>query len=237
MILYCEHDLPEYVRYGWRRYKVQTYVPEPIRCYRCQEFRHKALHCRKTYDKCSICSDKHETKTCPVKEIHRQENSASCPNCGGSHPASYKGCPEYKQAQEIVKVQTQEKISYAEAVRRYKQENQDLKQKEPPLNGENKPAEDGEDRTQQPPNDKSVNSSDTNTDKNRPQGIENNPNKEKTNRKSINLFLRATMKVLKEDSSKEELVKKIYLLMKRLMTVMGEDKKDTIESKEQQGGE
>ena len=234
MILYCEHDMPEYVRYGWKRYKVQTYVPEPTRCYRCQDFGHKAPHCRKKYDKCSICSDKHETKACPVKETHWQGNSATCPNCGGSHPASYKGCPKYKQAQEIVRVQTLERISYAEAVRRCKQKNQDLIQKEPSLNEEKKETERGENTTQQSPSEKPENSSDINTNKNKPHEMENKPNRENKNRRSVNLFLRATLKVLKEDSSREELVKKIYLLIKRLVSLMGEDKKEIITSKEQQ---
>ena len=112
-------------------------------------------------------------KACPVKETHWQGNSATCPNCGGSHPASYKGCPKYKQAQEIVRVQTLERISYAEAVRRCKQKNQDLIQKEPSLNEEKKETERGENTTQQSPSEKPENSSDINTNKNKPHEMEN----------------------------------------------------------------
>ena len=103
MIIYCEFELPSYVTYGWKRFKVSTYIPEPVRCYRCQQFGHKAQFCRANQIKCSICSGPHETKACTIQTTHRQDKTAKCPNCKGPHPASYRGCPAFKHEQEIKK--------------------------------------------------------------------------------------------------------------------------------------
>lgn len=37
--------------------------------------------------------------------------------CGGDHPASYRGCPNYVKAENVERIRKENKISYAEAVR------------------------------------------------------------------------------------------------------------------------
>ena len=65
MIVYCESELPPFVYDGWNRFKVSVYIPDLTRCYRCQQFKHKALPCRSKKDTCSLCSGTHETKNLP----------------------------------------------------------------------------------------------------------------------------------------------------------------------------
>ena len=75
MIIYCEGDLPPYVTCGWKRVRVSLYIPEPVRCYRCQQFGHKAQFCRAKQNKCSICSG-------PTK----QRAARSRPHTGRTRP-------------------------------------------------------------------------------------------------------------------------------------------------------
>ena len=42
MIVYYQHFMPPFIQYGWRRLRVSIYIPEPVKCFRGQEFGHKA---------------------------------------------------------------------------------------------------------------------------------------------------------------------------------------------------
>ena len=119
VILHVEGPLPEFVRIGWRRHRVSVYIPPPTRCYKCQRFGHIATNCG-AKKICPICSGSHPYVECQIKDNHRTDNKASCPNCKGLHPASYQGCPAYKQAKILKKIQTNEGISYAAAVKKHK---------------------------------------------------------------------------------------------------------------------
>lgn len=59
-------------------------------CFRCQGFGHSARCCRAD-PRCVKCGKAHLSYTCrkPRKE------AATCANCGGDHPANYKGCPKF----------------------------------------------------------------------------------------------------------------------------------------------
>ena len=117
-------ELPEFTYMGWRRFRVQTYIPDPIRCYNCQHYGHKAISCNQQ-EKCPICAGKHNAKNCDKvgkePEARFQRSDTKCAN-GGEHPASYRSCPKYKTAKEIIKIQATAptRISYAEAARRQK---------------------------------------------------------------------------------------------------------------------
>ena len=121
VILHVEGPLPEYVRIGWRRHRVSTYtIPPPTRCYKCQRFGHIANNSGAKKEKCPICAGPHPYQECQIKDTHRVENKASCSNCRGPHPASYQECPANEQAKICKKIQTNEGISYAAAVKKHK---------------------------------------------------------------------------------------------------------------------
>ena len=119
-ILHFEGPLQEYVYIGWKRHRVSIYIPDPTRCYHCQRYEHIASKCSAKKIKCPICAGQHPYQECDIKDTHRSENKATCPNCRGPHPASYQGCPAFKQARIIKQIQTNEGISYAQAVKKQK---------------------------------------------------------------------------------------------------------------------
>ena len=45
------------------------------------------------------------------------DGAEKCCNCGGDHKASSKDCPSYQEAQAIVKVKTEQKMTYADAIK------------------------------------------------------------------------------------------------------------------------
>lgn len=61
-------------------------------CHRCQEFGHTKNYCKANY-RCVKCSQNH----CPGECKMRPSDRPTCANCGGDHPASYRGCPHHKQ--------------------------------------------------------------------------------------------------------------------------------------------
>lgn len=123
VILHFEGPMPEYVKLGWKRHRVSVYIPDPTRCYKCQRYGHIVANCKAKKDKCPICAGDHIYQNCLIKDKHGKESKATCPNCKGDHPASYQGCPAYKQAKIVRKIQTNEGLTYAEALKRHRIEN------------------------------------------------------------------------------------------------------------------
>lgn len=64
-------------------------------CRRCQQHGHTSKYCYKS-PKCTKCAEGHWTSDCLIKE---KTDNVKCYNCGGNHPASYKGCNVRKQLQ------------------------------------------------------------------------------------------------------------------------------------------
>ena len=226
MILYYQHTMPTYVQYGWRRHRVSIYIPEPVRCYKCQEYGHKAHSCRARKYICSICSGPHEVKACPVKDTHRIEKKAVCPNCGGAHPASYRGCPKYKEAQTIKKVQTLDKISYAAAVKKV----QNKVTEEMPAPNNNPQAPSGE------RNLTTENSGESSKEETAGKAADKQAKRveQSISRKIINPFLHNIIKIMNSAGTKEDIITSLKLTIKTLITIMDEGK---TEMNKQRGGE
>ena len=122
VILSYEHELPSHVFLGWSRHRVDAYIPDPLRCYHCQRYGHKAIHCNGK-ERCSICSESHPVQKCPQMNKNQDEKENKCANCKGKHPASYRGCPNYKEAKVITRTQftAQTKITYSQAIKKVKE--------------------------------------------------------------------------------------------------------------------
>lgn len=65
-------------------------------CVRCQRFGHTSNTCHVT-PKCVKCARDHLTQECPKKS---NQSPAKCFNCGGNHPANYRGCPYFLNIKE-----------------------------------------------------------------------------------------------------------------------------------------
>ena len=81
------------------------FVPNPLRCLKCQRFGYGQNTCRG----CETCEKGHDGKSC--------QKDPMCKNCKGDHMSSSKQCPIWKKEKEILKVKTEKKITYPEAKR------------------------------------------------------------------------------------------------------------------------
>ena len=104
-------DLPKTVKVAiYNQIKVEPYVPNPLRCYRCQGFGHHQNNCRKKVI-CAKCGvGDHDEKDC--KNVHK------CANCGGGHPAFSRSCPNFELEKRILSIKTSCNLSYFEAKQR-----------------------------------------------------------------------------------------------------------------------
>jgi hypothetical protein len=78
--------------------KIQDFTStnKSILCFRCQNVGHKVEFCNMR-DRCLKCDGQHNTRTCSKAT---EAPPLKCKNCGGEHPANYRGCPIAKQYEE-----------------------------------------------------------------------------------------------------------------------------------------
>lgn len=82
--------------------------PQITQCRNCQSFLHSAANCYLPR-RCVKCKDHHEIGKCLLKEVpinERQKLYCVLYNNHG-HPASYKGCPKYKELQQKLRAKKQ----------------------------------------------------------------------------------------------------------------------------------
>ncbi len=76
------------------RIKVEAFKPrtEPPFCRKCQRTGHTRQYCLRS-PHCIKCGEGHESTACQLQST----DPCTCANCGGPHPASYRGCPEHQK--------------------------------------------------------------------------------------------------------------------------------------------
>ena len=65
VVISFPETLPPTVCIGYLRYRVKPYIPQPMRCQKCQGYGHIAANCRRDV-KCVRCGQGHSWETCPV---------------------------------------------------------------------------------------------------------------------------------------------------------------------------
>ena len=101
---------PEKLRIGYYFVEVKRYIPNPLRCYQCQEFGHSKKFCKK-HLKCWKCGrEGHDGSGCDSETL-------CCVNCKGEHYSSSKTCPVWTLEKEIQRVKTEKSLPYGEARR------------------------------------------------------------------------------------------------------------------------
>lgn len=104
-IQYIRHQ-----RIKWEKIKSSDNV---MQCKNCQRFGHSAINCNLPY-RCVKCDKEHDPKQCKVKKM--EDSTAYCTNCKEmGHPASFRGCPIYKNI--IKKIQEAKLLSRQKAQR------------------------------------------------------------------------------------------------------------------------
>ena len=109
-VTFEEEELPRDLKIGYSYYKVQPYVSEPLRCYRCQRLGHTALGCN-ARKRCLKCGGEHLIEQC-------KSDTEKCANCKGCHTANSKRCRVYQTACDIEKEKALKQTTYEEARRR-----------------------------------------------------------------------------------------------------------------------
>ncbi|GBO19873.1 hypothetical protein AVEN_93223-1 [Araneus ventricosus] len=101
--------LPKSVKIAYINCPVKPYIPDPIRCFKCQKFGHTITACRSNKENCARCSlPDHNGQTC-------KSTTPKCFNCSGEHPSFCRSCPRYKLEKEIQTIKITKKISFQEA--------------------------------------------------------------------------------------------------------------------------
>ena len=101
--------LPNFLRVGYMRVTVDAYVPNPMRCFKCQRFGHHRDRCRSS-EACAKCGGTdHARDSCQLEPV--------CVNCKGGHESSSRDCPQWKHEKDIIQLKTTRNITYPEARR------------------------------------------------------------------------------------------------------------------------
>lgn len=100
-------ELPSSIKVGFLRLPVERFIPNPLRCFKCQRYGHGKSTCKRPTT-CARCGQEgHEDATCSLP-VH-------CVNCSGDHPAYSRQCPQWQRQLEITKVKIEKNIPFREA--------------------------------------------------------------------------------------------------------------------------
>ena len=101
--------------------KVYEYFSKPMICRQCLEYGHTVKHCKQQISTCGKCDvTGHSRNECTSLDM-------TCHHCGDKHPTASNKCPTYRLEEEIIRVQTREKISRQQAKTKILSENPALK--------------------------------------------------------------------------------------------------------------
>ncbi|XP_048240226.1 uncharacterized protein LOC125373270 [Haliotis rufescens] len=106
LFTFARSSLPQSIKAGYVNIGVDMYIPNPLRCFKCQTFGHGSKSCAKPV-KCHRCAGSHEGNDC--------EEDIVCANCGGQHFSSSKSCPVWQLESKINKMKYENNISFADA--------------------------------------------------------------------------------------------------------------------------
>ncbi|XP_067142484.1 uncharacterized protein [Centruroides vittatus] len=109
IITFNNPTLPSFVTAGYLRCAVRPYIPNPLRCFKCQRFGHSQTSCRGK-NLCAQCgTEGHNSTEC--------KSTPHCVNCKDAHPSYSRKCTAWQREKEIQRVKTVKNISYPEARR------------------------------------------------------------------------------------------------------------------------
>ena len=108
-------NLPTVVKIGFMQVKVDVYIPNPLRCYHCQVFGHHENKCGRH----AVCCNCGEPEHCAPSGLC--DKPAKCVNCSGNHLANSKQCPQWGKEKKILKIKSENNLSFPEARQQYKQ--------------------------------------------------------------------------------------------------------------------
>lgn len=108
--------LPTDIKVAYLSLRVRPFIPQPLRCYKCQKFGHFTLNCKNPTNICGVCTE----EIADNLEKNNCTKPPKCVNCQDAHPSFSKTCPIYKNEFEVQKIRVEKKISYFEAKKEFK---------------------------------------------------------------------------------------------------------------------
>ena len=106
ILTFQKTELPQSIKVGYLNIRVNPYIPNPLRCYRCQDYGHGANRCTRQ-ERCSRCGQNHVNQNC--------NEEPSCVHCLQKHETSDRSCKRYLMEKRIQTVKFTERISFPEA--------------------------------------------------------------------------------------------------------------------------
>ena len=104
ILTFSKPILPESVKAGYLSIPVVPYIPNPLRCFKCQKFGHGQNTCRNRLT-CARCGQfDHDSKAC--------QHDMVCTNCKGKHFAYSRECPKWKIEKQVQQVKIEKRLSY-----------------------------------------------------------------------------------------------------------------------------
>ena len=104
------HARPDHVVLLYQRLEVRPFVPYPLRCGRCQRYRHHARFCKQPV-RCGRCAGPHLTEGCKAETL-------KCAACGEGHSVRDSVCPVWRAELVINRWMAVDGLTLAEARKR-----------------------------------------------------------------------------------------------------------------------
>ncbi|GFT49022.1 uncharacterized protein TNCV_3874881 [Trichonephila clavipes] len=80
ILTFSKHTLPENILIGYLNIKIRPYIPNPLRCFRCQSYGHGTASCRGVATCNKYSSTDHASEACTTER-------RKCANCKEEHAA------------------------------------------------------------------------------------------------------------------------------------------------------
>ena len=109
-------QIPVKVKVGHLSFKIKPFIREPLRCYKCNAYRHIAINCKNNL-KCPKCLGEHTLKECLNKEAEKR-----CATCDStSHYTGQAVCPQRQIQKQVDTLRTSKSMSYSQALKKVNQ--------------------------------------------------------------------------------------------------------------------
>ena len=107
LLTFAQSSPPKSIKAGYFNLQIQTYIPNPLRCFKCQKFGHGISACRGQIT-CAHCGEYHNTEDC-------KNTIKKCVNCSEAHSASSKQCAQWQLQVKVNQIKYTQNVTFQEA--------------------------------------------------------------------------------------------------------------------------
>ncbi|KAG1677311.1 Nucleic-acid-binding protein from mobile element jockey [Nymphon striatum] len=100
---------PKSIKAAYLNVRVEKYIPNPLRCFKCQKYGHHQTTCKREAV-CGRCGEPNHTD-------NGCEKTPCCVNCKGKHPSYSRECPDFTLEKKIVTHKYNNNTTFPEARR------------------------------------------------------------------------------------------------------------------------